>query len=43
MYGLLNTAKLNGLNPQEYLTHVLSVIANYPMSRVDELLSWNIK
>ena len=43
MYGLLNTAKLNGLNPHTYLTHVLSVIADHPVSRVDELLPWNIK
>lgn len=43
MYGLLNTAKLNGLNPQDYLTQVLSVIADHPVSRVDELLPWNIK
>ena len=42
MYSLINTAKLNGLDPEAYLTHVLSVIADYSVARVDELLSWNI-
>ena len=43
MYGLINTAKLNGLDPEAYLTHVLSVIADHPVSKVDELLPWKVK
>jgi transposase len=40
MYTLLGTAKLNGINPQRYLCHVLERIADHPSNRIDELLPW---
>ena len=40
MYTIMETAKMNGVNPQAYLTDVLSRIAEYPIQRIDELLPW---
>ena len=41
MYGLITTAKMNGIDPQAWLADVLARIADLPQNRLDELLPWN--
>jgi len=39
-YTLIETAKLNGVDPQAWLTDILSRIADHKITRIDELLPW---
>jgi transposase len=41
MFTLIETAKLNDVDPQAWLADVLGRIADHPASKLDELLPWN--
>lgn len=38
---IVETAKMNGLNPQAYLADILTRIHDHKINRLDELLPWN--
>ena len=40
-YTLVETAKLNGVDPQAWLTDVLGRIADPPIPTLDELMPWS--
>ncbi len=39
-YTLIETAKLNGIDPQAWLADTLARIPDYKINRVDDLLPW---
>jgi hypothetical protein len=40
---LIVSAKMNDINPQAWLAHVLANIAQHRVSRLHELLPWNFQ
>ncbi|MEJ0025758.1 MAG: IS66 family transposase [Rhizomicrobium sp.] len=41
IYSLIETAKLNGLDPEAWLRDVTARIADHPINRITEILPWN--
>ncbi|MGH8220375.1 MAG: IS66 family transposase [Steroidobacteraceae bacterium] len=42
IYSLIESCKLNHIDPQSYLKYVLERIADHPINRIEELLPWNV-
>lgn len=43
IYSLLGTCKLNGVEPERWLSEVISKIGEWPSNEVHELLPWNVQ
>ena len=43
IYSLIETAKLNDINPWKYLQKVLGTIQDYNSAKIADLLPWNLK
>ena len=42
LYGLIGTCRLNSIDPEAYLRHILNVLPEWPSNRVGELLPWKV-
>ena len=43
IYSLVETAKLNGVDPEAWLTDTIGRIADHPARRISDLLPWNYR
>ena len=43
VYTIIETAKLNSVNPEAYLADVIGRIADHPIKKIEELLPWRWK
>ena len=41
MYTIIQTARLNGIDPEAYLRDVIGRIADHQINRIEQLLPWN--
>ena len=42
IYSLIGTAKLNEIDPESHLRHVLARIAEHPNNRIEEMMPWRV-
>jgi transposase len=42
IYSLIESCKVNHIDPERYLHDVLERIADHPINRIEELLPWNL-
>jgi len=42
-YTLIETARMNGVNPEAWLTWVLERLQDHKTTRIDDLMPWNFK
>ncbi len=42
-YTIIETAKMNGLDPKACLRDIIARIADHPIKRINEFLPWNVK
>jgi hypothetical protein len=40
-YTIIQSCRLNGVNPEAYLTDIITRIDTHPASQIDALLPWN--
>ena len=43
IYTIIESAEINGLDPEAYLRHLIIRLDDHPAKRIDELLPWNWK
>jgi transposase len=43
IYSLIQSARLNNVDPQAWLADILARLQDHPAKRIDELLPWNWK
>jgi transposase len=43
LYSIIESCKMNGVEPQAYLTDVLARIADHPIQKINDLLPWHWK
>ena len=43
IYTIIETAKINNIDPEAYLRALITRIADHPAKRINELLPWNVK